>query len=72
MEVTRNPMPEDEQITLIGMTAKEGKKVGVVVDNYKVARYMHKLRTRFPSLKVECKGSLFGRTVLITVEPTSD
>ena len=69
----RNPMPEDEQITLIGMTASEGKKVGVVVDSYKAARYQAKLTARFPSLKIECKGNFTTKTVVLTVDgrPTS-
>lgn len=68
----KNPMPEDEQIQLIGLTASEGKKVGVVVDSYKAARYQSKLTARFPSLKITCAGRLLDNCVVLTVEPKED
>lgn len=70
--ITRNPIAdEDARIFMIGQAALSGKKVGVALERKlpgKVGRYMHKIRTRFPSLNVTLAGALTNDIVILTVE----
>ncbi|MGN6206034.1 hypothetical protein [Humibacter sp.] len=72
-ETTRKPegyadlgdLSEDERITIIGRTVVErGKTVAVCVDDQpaKVARYIRKIRDRFPTIVVlsQSKGPARG------------
>ena len=62
-------LPEDERIEIIGrMVVERGKTVAVCVDDQpaKVARYLAKLRARFPAIVVlsQDKGPVKGVVTL--------